>query len=136
MDPAIGAVGDVDNLIAVLSLSDGVAATVDLSRNCRYGDDVRTELLGSEGALFVDLLPTGRTRLATAQGIEVLDGSETEDATGAGVVGQAEAFAEAVRGGEREIPGAHESARATEVGIAIRRAVTSGESTPIDVRLG
>ena len=47
VDPAVGAAGDVDNLVAVLELDGGAVATVDLSRNARYGDDVRTEVLGS-----------------------------------------------------------------------------------------
>ena len=63
VDEAVGAAGDVDNLLAVLRLDDGAMASVDLSRNARFGDDVRTEALGSAGALFVDLLPTGRARL-------------------------------------------------------------------------
>ena len=63
VEPAVGAAGDLDNLIAVLELEGGAVATVDLSRNARYGDDVRTEVLGSNGALLVDLLPTSRTRL-------------------------------------------------------------------------
>ena len=46
VDRSLAEVGDVDNLVAVLELDGGAIATVDLSRNCRYGDDVRTELLG------------------------------------------------------------------------------------------
>ena len=105
VEPALEAVGDVDNLVAVLHMADDSVATVDLSRNCRYGDDVRTEILGSDGAVFVDLLPTSRTRLATSEGVEVLEGSETDDATAAGLVAQAAAFAAAVRGGERSLTG-------------------------------
>jgi predicted dehydrogenase len=110
----------------VLTLDDGAVATVDLSRNARYGDDVRTEILGSEGALFVDLLPAGRTRIGTAAGIEAVEGSATDDATAAGVVGQALAFAAAVRGDSVEVPGAAASATATAVGHAVIEAARTG----------
>ena len=49
VDQSLAAVGDVDNLVAVLELEGGVIATVDLSRNCRFGDDVRTEISGRRG---------------------------------------------------------------------------------------
>lgn len=126
VDESLAEVGDVDNLLAVLHLADGAVATVDLTRNARYGDDVRTEVLGSEGALFVDFLPTAQARLATAAGIEVLTGSETADATAAGVIGQAAAFATAVGGEPVDVPGALESARATEIGRAVIRSAESG----------
>jgi len=70
-----------------------------------------------------------RALLATAGGIEVLSGSEADDATAAGVVAQATAFGAAVRGAEVDFPGALESARATEVGLAVIRSATSGSPT-------
>ena len=124
-------VGDVDNLVAVLDLEGGAAATVDLSRNCRYGDDVRTEILGAEGALFIDLLPTSRTRLATSAGVEVVAGSEVEDAFTTGILRQAEAFARAVGGEAVEYPGAVASSRAVAIGLAVRSAAVD---SPVALR--
>ncbi len=127
VDESLGEVGDEDNLLAVLELGDGVVATVDLSRNSRYGDDVRTEILGEQGAIFVDLLPVGRTRLATADGMEVVPGSETEDAFAAGIRGQAEAFARAVAGEDVDIPLADASTRAVATGLEIQRSAINAE---------
>ena len=126
VDESLATVGDVDNLVAVLDLEGGAAATVDLSRNCRYGDDVRTEILGAEGALFVDLLPSSRTRLATSAGIETVAGSVVADAFGAGVKAQAEVFARAVGGEAVDFPGAAASSRAVAIGWAVRRAAADG----------
>lgn len=126
VDSTLGEVGDVDNLVAILDLSGGAVATVDLSRNCRYGDDVRTEILGDAGALFVELLPTGRARLATAAGIETVVGSESDDAFYAGVLAQADAFAGAVRGWNTEVPAASTSTRAVLVGRAVQEAANGG----------
>ncbi len=133
VDAAIGEVGDVDNLLAVLDLSGGAVATVDLSRNCRYGDDVRTEILGEDGAIFVDLLPTGRARLADASGIKVMEGSETDDAFAAGIRAQAAAFAAAVRGEPVDVPDASTSTRAVAVGRAVQESAARGESVTFAV---
>jgi predicted dehydrogenase len=111
VDMSLAKVGDVDNLCAVLGFSSGRAAQVDLSRNSRYGDDVRTEILGENGALFVDLLPTGRARIADAKGIRDVADSNVVDATLAGVQAQAEAFARRIAGESVDVPDAHASAR-------------------------
>ena len=126
VDQTIGQVGDVDNLLAMLDLEGGAVATVDLSRNCRFGDDVRTEILGEDGAIFVDFLPVGRTRLADASGVRVLAGSETDDAFVEGIKAQAQAFVEVVRGAPIDIPGAADSTLAVAVGRAVQRSAAEG----------
>jgi predicted dehydrogenase len=131
VDAGVASVGDVDNLVAVLRLDDGSAATVDLSRNAGYGDDVRTEVLGASGAVFVDLLPTGRARVGDRDGMRDLPSSEAEDAMVAGVSGQARAFAAAVRSVDVEVPGAAESARATIIGRAVIEAAQRGSAVEV-----
>ncbi len=126
VEPAVGEAGDVDNLVAVLELDGGAVATVDLSRNARYGDDVRTEVLGSNGALLIDLLPSSRTRLGSVRGMRELAESSVDDAMAVGVADQARAFAHAVRGETVDVPGAEASVRATEVGRAVIAASGSG----------
>jgi len=126
VDEAIAAAGDVDNLLAVLELDDGAVATVDLSRNARYADDVRTEVLGSSGAVFVDQLPVGRTRLGDRTGVREVSCSSSEDVMAEGVAAQAEAFAAAVRGVAVDVPDAAASERATRIGHAVIEAAKSG----------
>jgi predicted dehydrogenase len=115
----------------VLRLEGGAVATVDLSRNARYGDDVRTEVLGSAGAVFVELLPTGRARVGDDDGVGDLPGSHTSDAMVSGVADQARAFAAAVRGASLDVPGAAASARATTIGRAVTEAARSGRSVSL-----
>jgi scyllo-inositol 2-dehydrogenase (NAD+) len=131
VDESVDAAGDVDNLVAMLELTRGLTATVDLTRNARYGDDVRTEILGSEGAIFIDLLPTGRARLATRMGIEIVGGSEVADATAAGLAAQALAFAAVVRGESRDVPGASASDRAVLIGRAVQ--LSAERSAPVEI---
>lgn len=119
VDDSLAAAGDVDNLLAVLHLEGGPVATVDLSRNARFGDDVRTEVLGSDGALLIETLPAARARLGTAGGMVVVPGSEAGDAMAAGVAAQARAFAAAVRGEDAEVPTAAASTRALRIAAAV-----------------
>ncbi|MDP9463849.1 MAG: Gfo/Idh/MocA family oxidoreductase, partial [Actinomycetota bacterium] len=131
VDESLAAVGDVDNLLAILELDGGALATVDLSRNCRFGDDVRTEILGSNGALLIDLLPVGRVRLGTASGMVDLHGVDVADVTSAGVANQAISFAAAIRGTGPIGPGAVASARATLIGQAVQTSMRTGEAVDI-----
>lgn len=126
VEESIRDVGDVDNLLALLDLTGGAVATVDLTRNCRYGDDVRTEILGEDGAIFVDLLPSARTRLASGAGIEIAVGSETADAVAAGIRAQAQAFAAAIDGEAVDVPGAAASSRAVVLGRAVQKSAATG----------
>lgn len=131
VDDGVRAAGDVDNLVAVLELDGGAVATVDLSRNARFGDDIRTEILGANGALLIDALPSGRTRIGTGAGMHTLAGSEVADVMAVGVAEQARAFAAAVRGAANGVPGAEASGRATRIGRAVMEAASTG--SPVDV---
>ena len=127
VEKSLAAVGDVDNLCAVLEFDDARTAFVDLSRNCRYGDYVRTEILASNWAIFIDLLPTGRTRLATKDGVTEVSGSLAVDATAAGVENQLDAFAtEVANQGLIDFPDGGASARATQIGHAVNLSAKTG----------
>jgi myo-inositol 2-dehydrogenase / D-chiro-inositol 1-dehydrogenase len=134
VEPEVGAVGDLDNLVAVLDLGDGVIATVDLSRNCRYGDDVRTEILGSSGALLVDLLPDAVTRIGRSSGVTELAGSRADgggDGMADGLGRQAQAFAGAIRAGHPLGPDGWASVRATTIGHAVNEAIRTGRTVEV-----
>lgn len=127
VENTIGAAGDVDNLVATLHFASGAVATVDLSRNCRFGDYVRTEILGEEGAIMIDSLPRGQTRLATRAGVETVEDSQTDDVLEAGLIAQTETFARLAAGEDVEYPGAAQSERAVRVGRAVQRASATGQ---------
>lgn len=54
-DPAIGAVGDVDTALAVVTFDDGSVGTVSATRYNGAGHDVRLELQGSAGSVMVGM---------------------------------------------------------------------------------
>ena len=51
VDPAIGAIGDVDTAVILMKFADGVIGTIDNCRRASYGYDQRVEVLGSKGAI-------------------------------------------------------------------------------------
>jgi predicted dehydrogenase len=53
VDEAVGAVGDVDNAVAVLRFARGAMANFYVSRTTRYGHDLRAEVIGDEGAVQI-----------------------------------------------------------------------------------
>lgn len=53
VDPLFAAHGDVDTSVVTLRFASGPIASVDNSRRATFGYDVRTEVHGSEGAVFV-----------------------------------------------------------------------------------
>ena len=50
----IRAVGDIDTSVVTLTFASGAIATIENSRRSAFGYDVRTEVFGSRGAIFVD----------------------------------------------------------------------------------
>nr|BBH86211.1 scyllo-inositol 2-dehydrogenase (NAD(+)) [Thermosporothrix sp. COM3] len=49
----LAAVGDIDNALVTLRFASGALGNVEVSRNAFYGYDIRTEVLGSEGAVLI-----------------------------------------------------------------------------------
>jgi scyllo-inositol 2-dehydrogenase (NAD+) len=124
-------VGDVGCVAILAELENGVAGAVDLSRNARYADEMRTEILGTDGAIFVDSVPHGRARLGTSAGLVDVAGTSVEDGFADGVAGELRAFAALARGAERPYPDAFASARATRAALAAQLAAV--ERSWIDV---
>jgi inositol 2-dehydrogenase len=54
--PELQEAGDIDNAIINLKFENGAPGNIDLSRNAVYGYDIRTEILGSEGSLWIGKL--------------------------------------------------------------------------------
>jgi myo-inositol 2-dehydrogenase/D-chiro-inositol 1-dehydrogenase len=69
VDPAIGAAGDVDTAVVVLTYADGRLATIRNSRRAPYGYDQRIEVLGSEGLLSAENERETTVSRATSAGV-------------------------------------------------------------------
>ena len=60
--------GFIDNVIITLKFRSGALGVVDGSDNAKYGYDIRTEILGSEGAVFIGELKHRAITVCTATG--------------------------------------------------------------------
>jgi predicted dehydrogenase len=136
VEPALTEIGDMDNAHMLLELSGDVSGLVDLSRNAAYGDDVRTEVLGEHGAVFVDTLPHGMTVVGTAAGLRDALPTPVEDAFLIGVAAELRAFAQAIRGelDPASLPGAEASARSLAVALAAQASARQGAPVALDER--
>ena len=68
VDPAIGAAGDVDTAVIVLTHVNGAVTTIDNSRRATYGYDQRVEAFGSKGMASSANHHEFNATLATDQG--------------------------------------------------------------------
>ncbi len=68
VDPAIGAAGDLDTAVIVLTHESGAITTIDNSRKAAYGYDQRVEAFGSRGKAASDNVHQFNSVLATDRG--------------------------------------------------------------------
>jgi predicted dehydrogenase len=120
--PELEALGDLDNALVTIRFDDGGAAVTHVSRTCAYGHDIRCEVVGSEGSVFVGaaggvVTSTDRPRFPQDFRERFADAYRAE----------LEAFVAACRGDERCGAGLEEDRRAVEIGIAARASAVAGE---------
>jgi predicted dehydrogenase len=132
--PELAAVGDYDSAVAVLRFAGGAIGAVELARTARYGEDVRTEVLGTDGAVFVGRLPVTQSAFGRADGlaIDTVDPSRLRFA--GAYVDQVRAFARSVLGGEPLGPTGEDSLAALRIALAARQSAAEGRPVAVDGR--
>lgn len=126
--PALEEFGDMDNGIASFVYADGAIGCTELSRNARYGYDIRHEVLGSEGGLWIGSVQQTALNVLTKAGV-------THDVYPWYKERFADAFRNEINGfiaGLKEekgdlSPSLYDSRKALEVGLAIRASWERGE---------
>lgn len=111
--PGIASVGDYDTAVVNLRFRGGAVGTVDLSRGARYGEDIRTEVVGSNGGTFAGAAPGSRPPV----------GPMGDDAYRP----QMEAFVSAIRSGAAPPATGEDSRAALAIGLAARRSAERGQ---------
>ena len=61
--------GDIDNVVINLRFANDAVGNIDMSRNAVYGYDIRTEVLGTEGSLWIGYLQQTPTLVLTRDGV-------------------------------------------------------------------
>jgi predicted dehydrogenase len=120
--PELEGLADLDNAVVTIRFDDGGTAVTHVSRTCAYGHDIRCEVVGTEGSVFVGEsggVLTARDRQRFPQDFR----ERFADAYRAELA----AFVDACRGGERLGAGLAEDRRAVEIGIAARASAVAGE---------
>ncbi len=128
VDPAIGAVGDVDNAVVTLRFAGGALGTLYVSRTCRYGHDLRIEVIGDEGAVQVGRFRQTPVRLLDRQGVHHDMPWTTPDRLGEAFVTELQAFVDCIREDTEPPVTGHDSRTTVAVGIAATRSMHEGRA--------
>jgi scyllo-inositol 2-dehydrogenase (NAD+) len=128
--PELAELGDLDNAIVTIRFAGGGLAATHVSRTCLFGHDIRCEIVGSGGSVFVRGPGDGEAR--------VLDGSDASrhpadyaarfaDA----YLAELTAFVRACRDEGPPGPTLEDDRKAVAVGIAARASAVAGK--PLEV---
>jgi predicted dehydrogenase len=123
LDAELGRLGDVDNAVVALRFVGGAVGSVELSRNAAYGEDVRTEVVGSAASAFVGGLPASGFTLATGEGIAAAPVPTSVPRFRDALVAQARGFVAAIAADRAVTPDARDSRAALAVALAAREAL-------------
>lgn len=66
--PELATVGDVDSAVVSLRFAGGGIGTIEMARTTTYGEDVRTEVLATDGSVWIGGLPTSHGRWSARDG--------------------------------------------------------------------
>ncbi len=123
VDQEIGATGDLDNAAIQIRFAKGGVGQIDTTRNSKFGEDIRFEILGSTGNVFWGALPMRGLTIATEAGASVPTNIESPGRFIPAFEGQIKAFAKAVETGIPQGATGEDSARALAVGLAAYRSI-------------
>ena len=131
VDPAIGAVGDVDNAVVTLRFARGGLGTLFVSRTTRYGHDLRVEVIGDEGAVHVGRFRQTPVRLLDRQGVHHDMPFTTPERLGEAFVTELQAFVDCLADDAPPPVTGADSRAVIAVGLAATRSLHDGR--PVDV---
>jgi myo-inositol 2-dehydrogenase/D-chiro-inositol 1-dehydrogenase len=134
VDPAIDAVGDVDNAVVTLRFAGGGLGTLYVSRTCRYGHDLRVEIIGDEGAVQVGRFRQTPVRLLDRRGVHHDMPWTTPDRLGEAFVTEMQAFVDCLRHDTPLPVTGHDSRATIAVGLAATQSLHEGR--PVELQEG
>ena len=118
--------GDIDNALINLRFVDGALGNIEVSRNAFYGYDIRTEVLGSEGAMMIGVHQHTPVLLLTRAGAQYDVMPYLLERFGSAYRAQLQHFADCLRNGQPPSVGGAEALAACEIGVAATRAYQTG----------
>lgn len=116
--PELKDVGDIDNAVINLQFANGAVGNIDLSRNAVYGYDIRTEVLGTEGSLWIGYLQQTPTLVLTRSGVTHDTVPYFMERFAIAYAEEVRAFVRCIMDGAQPAPTGADARAATAVGIA------------------
>jgi scyllo-inositol 2-dehydrogenase (NAD+) len=119
-------VGDIDNAVINLRFVSGALGNIEVSRNAFYGYDIRTEVLGSEGAVMIGVHQYTPVVLLTRAGAQHDVMPYLVERFGDAYRAQLQHFADCLRNGQAPSVGGADALAACEIGVAATLACQTG----------
>ncbi|HEY6411013.1 MAG TPA: inositol 2-dehydrogenase [Ktedonobacteraceae bacterium] len=120
-------VGDIDNALINLRFVNGALGNVEVSRNAFYGYDIRTEVLGSEGAITIGAHQHTPVLLLTRAGAQHDVTPYLIERFGDAYRAQLQHFVDCLRDDQPPSVGGADALAAVEISIAATRAYQTGQ---------
>jgi scyllo-inositol 2-dehydrogenase (NAD+) len=115
-------VNDIDNAVINLRFTNGALGNIEVSRNAFYGYDIRTEVLGSEGAITIGNHQHTPVVLLTRDGARHDLMPYLMERFGDAYRAQIQHFAHCIRTGQSPSVGGYDALAAFEIGVAATQA--------------
>lgn len=129
--PELRAVGDIDNALTTLRFQGGAVGDVEVSRNAFYGYDIRSEVLGTDGALQVGYARQKPLLVMTRAGVSHDFVPYIMERFGEAYLAQIRDFADRVIEGRAPTVGGLDARRALEIGLAATRSYQ--QARPVNI---
>ncbi|MFN8630281.1 MAG: Gfo/Idh/MocA family oxidoreductase [Chloroflexota bacterium] len=129
--PELATVGDFDSAVVNLRFANGGTGSVEMARTTVYGEDVRTEVVGSEGSVFVGRLPYSQGAFGTrgTLTIDAVDPSQMRFATA--YAAQVQAFVQAIANDQPVTPAGEDAFAALRISLAARASAEQGRPVAV-----
>jgi predicted dehydrogenase len=125
--PEAAALGDVDTAVVNLRFASGAIGSIELSRRVAFGEDVRTEVHGTDGSAFIGALPIVPGSAFAAGGWIRWDATPPAvPRFAAAYTDQARAFARSIRDDAPVSPSGADGRAAFVIAMAAQRALADG----------
>lgn len=127
VDEGVRSVGDVDNAVVSLRFGGGGVGTLTASRVTCYGHDLRSEVIGDQGAVQIGRLRHTPVRLLDRRGVHHDMARKTSERMGEALVAEVQEFVDCVIADTEAPVTAIEAISTLEVARAATRSIHTGK---------
>jgi myo-inositol 2-dehydrogenase/D-chiro-inositol 1-dehydrogenase len=124
--PELASVGDYDSAVVNLRFARGGTGAVEMARTADYGEDVRTEVVGSGGSVFIGRLPASQGAYGTRGTLTVDAVDPSEMRFQAAYAAQVQAFVRSLAEDLPVTPTGEDALVALRISLAARASAERG----------